>query len=57
MIKGGAIASIIISIVTVLVILTGVILYFKGKTKPSVQPINNSSSFDKIYIVPNPNNF
>ena len=40
-----------------LVILTGVIVYFKGKKKPLVQAIKNSSSFDKINIAPNPNNF
>ena len=55
--KGGAIAAIIISIVAVLAILTGIILYFKGKTKQPVQAINNSSTLDKINVAPNPNDF
>jgi hypothetical protein len=55
--KGGAIAAIIISIVAALAIVTGILLYFKGKTKPPVQAINNSSTFDKINAAPNPNDF
>ena len=55
--KGGAIAAIIISIVAALAIVTGILLYFKGKTKPPVQAINNSSTFDKINVAPNPNDF
>ena len=57
-ISGGAIAALIISIIVALAILTGIIIYFKGKSKNvPLENMNDNSSIQRINVYPKSNNF